>query len=476
MTLDPDACYRALVAKDDRFDGTFFVGVKTTGIYCRPVCRARTPRRDRCVFYAQAIEAERDGYRACFRCRPERAPRSGNAGRPANAIVAAALERIQAGALSEGSVERLARDVGVSARHLRRAMDAELGVSPLEVALSRRIALARQLLLDTSMSVTDVAFASGFQSVRRFNAAFAKSQGRTPSSMRRPSGEAAPLGLSLDFRPPFDWKGLLAFLAPRAIRGVEHVDGASYGRAIAIGGRSGWFTATLSTERPAVAIDVSPSLHAVLLPLLAKVRRMFDLDAHPARISEHLGRDPRLARLVRARPGLRIPAAWDPFEGLVRAILGQQISVKGATTLVGRVADAFGEPTETPFGARRIFPDAARLARAGADALKTIGLTSARARTLHEAATAVTERRVILDPGAPEKTIASLVALPGIGPWTANYVAMRALAWPDAFPDGDLGLLKATGEDATGLRERAERWRPWRAYAAMHLWNEEIDT
>jgi AraC family transcriptional regulator of adaptative response / DNA-3-methyladenine glycosylase II len=443
---DDETCYRALTAKDDRFDGVFFVGVKTTGIYCRPVCTARTPRKDRCEFFISAALAEKEGYRACFRCRPERAP--GHASIDAvSRVVKDAVARIESGA---DDVEVLARAVGVSSRHLRRAMRAELGVSPLELATSRKMALARELLHDGTMSVTEVAFASGFSSVRRFNDAFLARHGRPPSQFRRARARSA-VSIALDFRTPYEWPSILGFLRARAIPGVEHVTD-RYARTVEIEGKRGFIVVTPG-ERSA-RLEVSDSLRSVLMPIVARVRRLFDLDAHPASIDACLAADRTLAPLVRARPGLRVPGVFDPFEASARAVLGQQVSVAAATTLAGRVAAKLGEPIETPIAElSRTWPDPARVRAAD---ISKLGILPARVKTLKALAS--------FDFAAPDP-IERLLAVPGIGPWTAQYIAMRALAWPDAFPEGD-AALKKLGVTAS----RAQAWRPWRAYAVMHMW------
>jgi AraC family transcriptional regulator of adaptative response / DNA-3-methyladenine glycosylase II len=478
MTLDPDACYRALLARDARFDGLFFVCVKTTGIYCRPVCRARTPGRDRCVFVRTAAEAEHAGFRACFRCRPELAPGAA----PLDAVprlVAATVARIDAGGLAENSLADLARALGVTDRHLRRAVRAELGVSPVELAQSRRLALARQLLAETALPVTEVAFASGFRSLRRFNAVFRARCGRAPSQIRRNVRRVQPadtLTLTLSYRPPYEWAAMLAYLAARAVPGVEQVDrdAAVYLRTVRIGAHRGWLAvAPADGGAHALRAEISLSLCRALVPLTARLRRLFDLDAHPRAIAAHLGADPRLAAHVEARPGLRLPGAFDGFEAAVRAIVGQQVSVAAATTLAGRLAAALGEPVRTPHaGLTRFAARPADVAAASDAALAALGLPLRRARTLRAVAQAVRARDLSFEPGAePERLIEQLVAMTGIGPWTAHTLAMRALGWPDAFPESDLGLLKALGV-ASGRQARAlaEPWRPWRAYGATHLW------
>lgn len=475
MTLDADTCYRALRARDGRFDGVFFVGVQTTGIYCRPVCPARTPGRDRCVFFERPALAERAGFRACFRCRPELAP----GGAPVDSVprlVRSAVDRIEAGCLNEGSVDELAASLGVTSRHLRRAMEAEIGLTPVEVAQTRRLSLAKQLLQDTALPLAEIAFAAGFSSVRRFNALFQARFGRPPSALRRENGPGAGgdgIALRLDYRPPLDWGALLGFLAGRAIPGVEVVDGGEYCRAVELGGEVGWIAVRLDADRPALRARVSLSLSSKLMIVVARLRALFDLDAQPAVVAAHLGREPILAELVAQRPGLRVPGAFDGFETAVRAVLGQQVSVRAATTLSGRLAQRFGRQVALDVaGVERLFPTAAELAGAPADEVAAIGIPATRARTIVELARAFAEGRVALSGGAaPEDVIASLVVLPGIGPWTAHYIAMRVLRWPDAFPAGDLAVRKALGVTTVrAAEERAEAWRPWRAYAVLHLW------
>lgn len=478
VELDPNACYRALIAHDARFDGAFFVGVKTTGIYCRPVCRARTPRRDRCEFFPRAVLAERAGFRACFRCRPERAPGHSSVD-AVSKLVACAARRIDEGALNQGGVEQLAETLGVGARHLRRVMQDELGVGPLELALSKRIGLARELLLGTALPITQVAFASGFSSVRRFNDAYRASQRMKPSDVRRPraantaGGNA--LRVVLDVRPPFDVASAFAFLRARAVSGGEVFSGGTYLRGLCLNRAVGTVAISPAPGRDALVVEVSSALGPSLMTIAARTRRLFDADADPTLIREHLSRDERLAESVAARPALRVMGAFDPFEWALRAVLGQQISVRAALTIAGRLLAKFGVPLKAgdlepaPGFA---WPDAARLAGATEEAITALGLTRARARTLLGLARAVADGTLVLDRSAdPTMTRQALLALPGIGPWTAQYIEMRALGWPDAFPAGDLGLRKALGGVSTAECEAiSERWRPWRAYAATHLW------
>ncbi len=469
MTLDPDICYKALAARDPRFDGRFFVAVGSTGIYCRSVCTAKTPRRESCTFHRSAAAAERAGYRPCMRCRPELAPGSAPVD-AAGRLAAAAAERIEDNALGEMSVARLAAELGVSDRHLRRVMEREYGVSPIELAQTQRLLMAKRLLTDTRMPVGEVAFASGFASLRRFNALFTERYRLSPTALRRSAGAAGEsnvLVCELGYRPPLDWPAMLRFLRHRATRGVEVVSADAYSRTVAIGKHRGWVTVVRGARPNSLRVEVPASLAPVLAPLLARVKRLFDLGATPAIIEEHLG------ELARARPGLRVPGCFGGFEMAVRAILGQQVSVQGATTLAGRFAEAFGEPIETPVpGLTHLAPTAARVASARVEEIAAIGIPRARAASMHALAMAVASGQVVLDRCAdPVAAIYQLQQLPGIGEWTAQYVAMRALGWPDAFPHTDLGVRKALGMPTPKQAlEMAEAWRPWRAYAVMHLW------
>ncbi|HEX5061326.1 MAG TPA: AlkA N-terminal domain-containing protein [Kofleriaceae bacterium] len=472
--LTDDARYQAMCARDSRFDGVFFVGVRTTGIYCRPICPARTPGRNRCEFFATPALAERAGFRACFRCRPELAP--GNASVDAvDALVAGATQRIAEGALNDGSLDELAGQLGVSARHLRRALEAKLGVSPVELAQSRRLALAKQLLQDTGLSLTEIAFAAGFGSVRRFNAVFAEKMGSSPSALRRKHVDAVAgdaVTLRLDYRAPYDWERLVGFLRGRAIPGVELVGDGSYRRVVHLGGETGELEVTQARSRDALQLSVSPALLPVLMPLVARVRRMFDLDARPDLINAALRRDKTLGPLIAKRPGLRVPGAIDPFEASIRALLGQQVSVAAATTLAGRFATQLGAPFAGSAGLTHRFPTAAEVVAAGAARIGKLGMPQARGTAIHTFAREVASGTLRLDAACElDAFVDQLVALPGIGPWTAHYLAMRALHVPDAFPAADLGVQKALKRaGAKAAEARAEAWRPFRAYAVLHLW------
>ncbi len=471
-----DVYHRALTARDARFDGVFFVGVKTTGIYCRPVCTAKTPGRKSCRFFASAALAERAGFRPCLRCRPELAPGHAPIDQ-ARTIARAAAERIEAGALSRGgTLEDLAADLGLSSRQLRRLMRRELGVSPIQLAQTNRLLLAKRLIAETELPMVQVALAGGFDSLRRFNATFRSHYRLAPSKLRRSAmkgGAADCLRLTLAYRPPLDWAAMLRFLGRRAIPGVECVTDAVYHRTVGIGEHRGWLSVSPVADRNLLGVDLSTALTPVLPAILVRLRHLFDLDARPDVIAVHLALDPRLAASLAQHPGLRVPGAFDSFELSTRAILGQQVSVHAASTLAGRFASRFGEAIATPLGClNRIAPTAQSLATVRPSVLAGLGLPPARAECLRNLARAVVCREIDLDPGRDlGATAAKLKNVAGIGPWTAAYIVMRALRWPDAFPTGDLGLLKAARlKSAKALETASEHWRPWRAYAAMHLW------
>lgn len=473
MTLDPKVCYRALKARDARFDGRFFVAVSSTRIYCRPVCTVKPPRRENCNFYPSAAAAESNGYRPCLRCRPELAP--GNASVDASSRLAQrAASMMEDRALDAGGLDGVAAQLGVTDRHLRRAFGAEYGVAPVQFAQTQRLLLAKRLLTDTLLPVTEVAFASGFGSVRRFNALFRERYRLQPGQLRREapeSGAADALKFELSFRPPYDWPAVSAFLGTRAIAGVESVEGGCYRRTarITVGNTEhrGWIEVALSPKKPALRVTVSASLAKALPPVLSRVKALMDLACHPAEVAHALG------PLAKHHPGMRVPGAFDGFEVAVRAILGQQVSVAAARTVAGRFAAAFGEPIETPFASLcTVFPTAAIVADLPYASVARLGMPGARARSVVALARAVADADLVLMPNADiEATLAQLRALPGVGEWTAQYIAMRALGWPDAFLHTDLGVRKALREtDARRVLAAGETWRPWRAYAVMHLW------
>lgn len=478
MDLDHDACYRAICTRDARFDGRLFTGVHTTGIYCRPICPARTPRRENVSFYPSAAAAQEAGFRPCLRCRPETSPDLA-AWKGTSNTVARALALIEAGALDTEDVGGLAERLGMGERQLRRLFRHHLGASPVAVAQTRRVLLAKQLIHETTLPMAEVALASGFGSVRRFNETFQRLFDRPPAALRRgtaSSGATGTVTLRLPFRPPYDWEAQLAFLAARAIPGVEWVENGRYARTIAVGSASGMLTVEPGGSDHLRATLALPRLQA-LPGIIARLRRVFDLAADPGQIARHLADDPVLAPLVAARPGLRVPGAWDGFELAVRAILGQQITVGQARQLAGRLVAAFGTRLDRPAdgsGLTHLFPAPAALA--GAE-LAALGMPRARAAALSSLAAAVAADPSLLGPRRGlEEAVARLRALPGIGDWTAQYIAMRELREPDAFPAADIGLLRALADGAgirptpAALLARAERWRPWRAYAAQHLW------
>jgi AraC family transcriptional regulator of adaptative response / DNA-3-methyladenine glycosylase II len=492
MLLDRESCNRAVEAADARFDGVFFVGITTTTIYCRPICPARRTLRRNRRYFSSAAAAERAGFRPCLRCRPELAP--GTAVVDAVPRLAeAAARRIAGGAMNGRGLEDLSRELGVSGRQLRRAMQQELGVSPVELAQTHRLLLAKQLLTETRLPMTRVADASGFQSLRRFNALFRERYRLNPESLRRdsagrasrrgPAAEAADprLTLTLAYRPPLAWKPLLAFLSARATPGVERVADGAWERVVRLEGRTGLVRVrepepgTALAGHDVVVMEADAALTPVLMPLCARVKHLFDLVAEPDAIETHLagagfGAVPRGAR------GLRVPGAWDGFELAVRAVLGQQVSVAGATTLMSRLVTTFGERVETGDESLAFVPPSAeRLVEAGVDAIRTIGLPRARAATIHEIARVVAREGMSMSPDTDvQALVRRLLDIRGIGPWTAEYIAMRALHWPDAFPASDLVLRRAAGDMTSAQLTRvAERWRPWRSYAAMHLWYRE---
>ena len=513
-TLDPATCRRARLSRDPRFDGKFFVGVRTTGVFCRPICPAVAPSERNVTYFRTAAAAAEAGFRACLRCRPECAPGT-PAWAGASTTVARALRLMAEAPAGDETLEVLAARLGVGGRHLRRLFVEHLGASPVAVLQTGRLLSAKRLIDETDLPLTRVAMAAGFGSIRRFNAAFLESYGRSPRSLREAarqrvgsrsrarstssssararglaaagelSGRGGPPGtpgarpgysFQLRYRPPFEWERLLGFLAGRAIPGVESVDGGVYRRSIAIAADTGWFEVARA-EPGALRVDIHFPDPAQLLRIVSRVRRLFDLDADPIPIGRELGRDPMIGPLVQKRPGLRVPGAWEGFELGVRAILGQQVSVKAATTLAGRLVERFGEPLRYPEGSAgaagvtHTFPPPPVLADAN---IATIGVPSARGDSIRALAQAVASGELSLAGDADPACFRERVReLPGVGEWTAEYIALRALGDPDAFPASDLGLLKATRcSTPRQLRERAEAWRPWRAYAVVHLWTQ----
>lgn len=480
MDLDHDACYRALKLRDARFDGRFFTAVKTTKVYCRPICPARTPLSKNVTFFPTAAAAQEAGFRPCLRCRPETAPDMG-AWRGTSNTVSRGLALIELGALDASSVDDLATRLGLGERQLRRLFRLHLGASPIAVAQTRRILLAKQLVHETRLPMTEIAFAAGFGSVRRFNETFQAMYGRPPSQLRRLGGEDIPvadggeLSLLLRYQPPYDWLAMLEFLRARAIPGMEHVADNSYTRTFSLDGAQGTVRVR-PAEGNALRVEIRAGKLSILPGVIARLRRVFDLAADPLAISAHLATDPSLAPLVSRRPGLRVPGAWDGFELAMRAVLGQQITVAGAIRLAGRMVAQYGEAMRSPDGElTHVFPEPTALSRAK---LTSLGMPASRAATLSAIAAAVVANPDLL--GAHlglEEAIKRLRSIRGVGEWTAQYIALRQLREPDAFPAADIGLLRAFADGdgrrpaVSELLEKAEKWRPWRAYAAQHLWS-----
>jgi AraC family transcriptional regulator, regulatory protein of adaptative response / DNA-3-methyladenine glycosylase II len=476
-TLDLQAFERARLSRDARFDGLFFIAVSSTGIYCRPVCPAPTAKRENVSFFVTAAAAEAAGFRPCLRCRPELAP-GNDAWQRSDHVVTRALKLIEDGLLQDHPVEELARRVGVGSRQLRRLFVERLGAPPIDVHTTRRLLFAKQLLTETRMPVTDVALASGFGSLRRFNAAFAQANRIAPRELRRHphAGSDDSLSLRLSYRPPYDFGSLLTFLRGRALPGIELVDDESYSRVFGPAEAPGWLRLSVwPNEEHALRLQLHCPQPAQMLAVVTRIRRMFDLDADPQAISEGLTTTPHVRPLLRKRPGLRLPGSWDGFEVAVRAILGQQVSVAAARTLASRIVQHYGVPLPVAIapGLERLFPTPDMLADAN---LRALGITTARAESIRGVARAVLDGRVDFRvEQSLDEFVERWVALSGIGEWTAHYMAMRALSHPDAFPAADLILRRAAsrGEEmlsTKALTTLAEAWRPWRAYAVIHLW------
>lgn len=486
MELEDAACYRALLARDARYDGRFFTCVRTTGVYCRPICPARPPKLENCTFVPSAAAAQEAGYRPCLRCHPESSPVL-HAWRGTSATVSRALKLIEAGALDESDVESLAARLQIGARQLRRVFRRHVGAAPITVAQTRRVLLAQQLIHQTQLSMTEIALASGFGSLRRFNETFRRMYARAPSQLRqRPAATVPVSGISLllPYRPPYDWEAILQFLAARAIAGVESVTPDCYARVIEVGGQVGSIHVSQAPGQPALRVVVRFPQLAALPTIIARTRRLFDLGAEPLAILDALKSDPALAPLVRARPGLRVPGAWDGFEIAVRAVLGQQISVREATRLAGRLVALIGEPVgeaagepvdEAPASPRltRVFPRPEAFSIA---ALARLGIPRSRIECLNGIAAAARTQPDLFDPCRDLATaVARLREISGVGEWTAQYIAMRGLGESDAFLASDAALQRALAirgrrPTAAEVLARAESWRPWRAYAVLHLW------
>lgn len=461
---------QARQARDPRFDGQFFIGVTTTGIYCRPVCPVKVPRPENVLFFPSAAAAGEAGFRPCLRCRPESSP-----GTPAwagtSTTVSRGLRLINEGALDHGDIDSLSSRLGVTSRHLSRLFRQHLGASPKAVAQTRRLHAAKKLLDETNLPMTEIALAAGYGSVRRFNDHMQSVYGRSPSALRgRPVAQSGlSFRMKLPYRPPYDFEGVISFLARRATPGVEKVSDGRYERSIRVGNETGRLLVTHQPDQRLLLCDISLDSAKHLMWVIERTRRQFDLNANPLEIHFCLKKDPVLARQVENNPGLRVPGSWDPFEILIRAIVGQQISVKGATTVMGKIAREFGEMSD----GQLMFPTPESLTGLKPERLP---MPQARARAIADAARAVCEGAVDLSGQDTGKLVAQLIRIRGIGPWTAQYVAMRAINDPDAFLTSDLVLKKMAAshfsiDNEQALMARAENWRPWRAYAAMYLWS-----
>ena len=504
MQLNHDMCYQAIKAQDARFDGLFYTAVKTTGIYCRPICRVRPPKSENCTFYETAAQAEANDYRPCLRCRPELAPGYADY-EQASELVQLAIACFEEQHYLPKSVQTAAEQLGISTRHLSRVFQQTLGVSPQSYLMTKRLLAAKQLLTDTQLPITEIALLVGFGSVSRFNAAFKKHYRLTPSSFRtgdltvnarkKPEKQLDAITLMLAYRPPYDWDKMMQFFRMRAIEGVEWVtDDNIYRRTVRMAQGTQFYTGWMAVEplqdKSLVQVTVSRSLEKVLLPLIQRIRSVFDLDAAPHLMPENL------------TPGIRLPGCFDAFEMSTRAILGQQITVKAAKTLARRMTETLGTPLETPWPEVRVlFPSAKEIVNLNApiaDVLGNLGVINSRSRSIEALALAIAEKHLKLQPGMPPECVRQLLlALPGIGPWTAEYLTMRALSWPDAFPVSDIGVRNALlpilfqGEAYTSWQQSskhhqqkkyeaaamiyAEAYRPWRSYLTLSLWHSLSD-
>jgi AraC family transcriptional regulator of adaptative response / DNA-3-methyladenine glycosylase II len=476
--LDPDICWQAIHSRDPRFDGRFFIGATTTGLYCRNICPVPPKKPGNILLFACAAAAETAGFRPCKRCQPQAAP-----GTPAwlgtSAVVSRAFRLILEGALNKESVEELSERLGLGSRQVRRLFMQHLGASPLKIATTHRVHLARKLIDETGLPMTQVAFGSGFKSIREFNHAIRLSTGQSPTQLRRATAASTSssypggLELRLPYRLPFDWPGLVAFLGPRAIPGVELVDENSYQRTIEIAGVSGLLTVTPDRDSPRLIVRLQAPSFEGLAQFVERVRRIFDLEADPAQIASHLSRDPRLRALIRQRPGLRVPGVWDGFEAAVLAVLGQGLTTGGSKRLVARLVRTFGARVDSPIhGLKYLFPRPEALAHAD---LSGAGISNESANTIRRLASPAIRRHFRFGTTRTlEQTVSTLSDSCGIDKSIANYIAMRAFGEPDAFPLTDSELRRnLSGIGPTPPRAKAlsapENWRPWRAYAAMHI-------
>lgn len=473
MTLEWHVCSRARLSRDPRFDGKFYIGVVGSGVYCRPICPAPTAKEKNVRYFPTAAAAAEAGFRPCLRCRPECSP-----GTPAwlgtSTTVSRALRLIAESGLEEGGLEDLAERLGVGSRHLRRLFIRHLGATPSAVAQTRRLHFAKKLIDETRLPMGQIALAAGFGCVRRFNAAIRKTYKRTPTQIRclvrqRAVEAENQYVFHLRFRPPYDWNGMLAFLAARATPGVEAVEKGTYLRSMCVNDLPGYFAVSLDEAHNSLTVQIQFGDPRSLFFIIERIRAMFDLNADWSDIAEVLKADPALRELMDSAPGLRVPGCWNGFELATRAILGQQIRVSSATVVAGRIAKSFGRPFSGMRALTHLFPTPQILADAD---LTGIGLTKARAETIRALARAVARGQISFEGIVDSESFRSqLTEIPGIGNWTAQYVAMRALGEPDAFPAEDVAMRSALGlATSARLERRAEPWRPWRSYATMYLW------
>ena len=471
------------MARDARYDGRFFTCVKTTGIYCRPICPARPPKLENCRFVPTAAAAQEGGFRPCLRCRPESSPDL-DAWRGTSATVSRALKLIEGGALDGADVASIADRLQIGQRQLRRLFRRHIGAAPVTVAQTRRVLLAKQLIHQTNLSMIQVALASGFGSVRRFNETFQQLYHRPPRELRRRAAATSSgpeISLLLPYRPPYDWAAMIRFLQARAIAGLEVITNETYSRVIELGNVTGSITVSHAPDQSALRVVVRFGHLDALSVIIARIRRMFDLSADPGAIGAVLASDPLLAPLVSARPGLRVPGGWDGFEIVVRAVLGQQITLKAATRLATRIVWAVGTPVTDSIGLPGLTHAFPRPECLGANALADVGIPRTRAAAIAGVAAAIAADQRLFDPGRDlDEAVARLRSLPGVGEWTAQYIAMRALGESDAFLAADVAVqrrfaLHGRRLAVSELLARAQRWRPWRAYAVLHLWMAEAD-
>lgn len=488
MKLSHDMCYQGIKAQDGRFDGVFFTAVKTTGIYCRPVCRVRAPKSENCTFYESAAQAEANGYRPCLRCRPELAPGYADVEQRSE-LAALAVQYFENHGYEPKSIPLAAEALGITTRHLGRVFQSTFGVSPLNYLMTKRLLMAKLLLTDTELPVTEIAIAAGFGSVSRFNVAFKKHYRLVPTALRKQvsSESKHKIGgnnhldqiiLKLPYRPPYHWEMMMAFFHMRAVPGIEHVtDDSIYSRSLRLQQGDLWYGGWIEIKpidgQNSVQVRVSSSLAPVLLKVIKRIRVVFDLDLMPDQLPEGLPR------------GMRLPGCFDSFEMGTRAILGQQITVKAARTLAMRMVSQLGEPIETPWPEiNRHFPTATQissLTEPVTEVLGQLGVIKRRSLSIQALATALTEGTLTLEPGAhPDTVREQLLALPGIGPWTAEYLTMRALSWPDAFPVTDIGVKHGLDPFISYTTQKiyekeayaySEAYRPWRSYLTISLWD-----